>query len=53
MILIVAWSLENPSGWCIFDLATQKVVQGPYDTPEEAEQAIKIRAFRLAQGWAP
>lgn len=49
---------EAPRGWYVVDFGRvvrgfPSVLAGPYNDHADAIEAIKTRAHRLAQGWAP
>lgn len=49
---IIAYVIEV-GGWCVVNLSTHAVLAGPYDTHQDAEEAVRTRAWRISQGWAP
>lgn len=50
---IIAWNQIGYRGWCVVDFDTREILAGPFANFEEAEENIRTRSFRLAQGWAP
>ena len=43
----------DKDGWHVFDLVSSCIVQSNYREREHAEEGMKVRVYRLNQGWAP
>lgn len=39
-------------GWHLIEAKSLSIMQGPYDTHEDACEAARTRAYRRRQGWA-
>lgn len=48
----IVWHIDM-GGWVVWCPVTHAVMQGPYRSFADAEEAVKTRAWRIAQGWAP